>query len=209
MNTAFGISTVVHIRNHSVFLNDECVFSAVADPDNFLKLAYTQTGAVYPKFYKMDRLSKYGFLAAEWLMKEKQTDDLPQYKKGIVLQNHSASLDTDRNYQASIATIPSPAIFVYTLPNIVMGEMAIRHGFKGENAFFVEEKFNASNLAGYVKLLLLDNILSTAIIGYIELNDMNPDVFLCLVEENGSLPLDADTLGRLYNRHHQNVVVTN
>jgi 3-oxoacyl-[acyl-carrier-protein] synthase-1 len=32
---------------------------------------------------------------------------------------------------------PSPALFVYTLPNIVTGEIAIRHHIQGETSFYV------------------------------------------------------------------------
>jgi len=32
---------------------------------------------------------------------------------------------------------PSPSVFVYTLPNIVTGEIAIRNHFHGETSFYV------------------------------------------------------------------------
>jgi hypothetical protein len=65
------------------------------------------------------------------------------YATGIVLSNSNASLDADIKYYDSVANIPSPALFVYTLPNIVIGEISIKHSFKGENAFFIFDSFDA------------------------------------------------------------------
>jgi hypothetical protein len=200
-NKNYGISHAVHIRAQAVYLDGECVFSGINDMDNFLTLAYKSSGVNYPKFYKMDSLSKYGFLATEWLLKGFESKEESPFKKGIVFQNHSSSLATDRKYQDSITEIASPALFVYTLPNIVMGELAIRHHFKGENTFFITQQFDAAALADYVNLLLTEDVLSTVITGYIEWNGELPDVFLCLVEKNGATPLDAETLDRLYLMH--------
>ena len=47
----------------------------------------------------------------------------------------------------------SPALFVYTLPNIVIGEICIRHHFKGENAFFVFKQFDGTFMAGICQQL--------------------------------------------------------
>src|ERR1700754_4127986 len=77
----------------------------------------------YPKFYKMDQLSKLGWLASEVLLKDNpilgtmQPEDI-----GIVLTNANSSLDTDIKYLDTVADIASPAVFVYTLPNIMIGE---------------------------------------------------------------------------------------
>ncbi len=201
MKQDYGMTHVVHIRNHSIYLDDECVFSDESGSDDFLINAYKQSGANYPKFYKMDTLSKYGFIAAEWLMKGKKSDELSSFRKGIILQNHSSSLDTDRKYQESIADIASPALFVYTLPNIVMGEIAIRHLLKGENTFFVADRFNAKELSSYLQILTSEEILSQVITGYIELNARNPDIFFCLIEKDGDIPFDAESLQELYTKH--------
>ena len=94
----------------------------------------------YPKFYKMDGLCKLGFLASELLMRcdhdGQQTED---EQRAVILFNHSSSIDTDQHYLASIQPenyFPSPSLFVYTLPNIVTGEIAIRHHLHGETSFY-------------------------------------------------------------------------
>ena len=55
--------------------------------------------------------------------------------------NHSSSVQADKAFQASIQDpadyFPSPAAFVYTLPNIVAGEISIRNHYQGETSFYV------------------------------------------------------------------------
>jgi 3-oxoacyl-[acyl-carrier-protein] synthase-1 len=83
----------------------------------------------WPKFFKMDTLSKVGYLASELLLKELGERRLEgeEYAsdRAIVLFGTTASLCADRNYQETIQDsdnyYPSPALFVYTLPNIVTG----------------------------------------------------------------------------------------
>lgn len=92
----------------------------------------------YPKFFKMDSLCKLGFVAAELILKDKTAEQ--KENASIILFNRNGSLITDRNYQKTIADdnyFPSPALFVYTLANIVTGEIAIRHKIYGESSFYV------------------------------------------------------------------------
>ena len=89
----------------------------------------------YPKFFKMDTLCRLGFIAAEMLIGAE--NDVPA---AIILANRSASIKDDRDYLATISEgnyYPSPALFVYTLPNIVTGEIAIRHHVQGETSFYI------------------------------------------------------------------------
>lgn len=94
---------------------------------------YHQYAADYPKFLKMDLLSKTGFIAAELLAHE---ETLPQ-DCAVLIFTHAGSLRNDIRYQHTIADFPSPALFVYTLPNIVTGEIAIRHHLLAETSCYV------------------------------------------------------------------------
>lgn len=90
----------------------------------------------YPKFFKMDPLSRLGFVASEMLLKKSPVADY-----GVLLFNRSSSMADDMAFQATIQDkdnwFPSPALFVYTLPNIVTGEIAIRNHFQTETNFMV------------------------------------------------------------------------
>ena len=97
---------------------------------------YRRYAGDYPKFFKMDTLSRLGFIAAEILLKDEQVD-------AVILANRSASIKNDTDYLATISDgnyYPSPALFVYTLPNIVTGEIAIRHHIQGETSFYILDK---------------------------------------------------------------------
>ena len=111
--------------------------SAETSLAGFLAEAYQQLGEKYPKFYKMDHLSKLGWLGTEYLLSGAFNKAHYQPEEiGLVLSNANSSLDADIRYLESVKEMASPALFVYTLPNIVIGEISIRHNFKGENAFF-------------------------------------------------------------------------
>lgn len=119
---------------------------------SLLTSLYKQMIGDYPKFYKMDGLSRLGFVASEILLnaekeEEKKLEERKEEGKknleerAIIFFNHSSSIASDRNYKESINDknnyFPSPSIFVYTLPNIVTGEIAIRNHFHGETSFFI------------------------------------------------------------------------
>lgn len=151
--------------------------------------AYNYFGFSYPKFYKMDHLSKLGWLASEILLKDENLIERYLSKNiGIVLSNSTASLDTDIRYEKTINDVPSPALFVYTLPNIVIGEIAIRNGFNGENAFFISENFDAVLLRQYVEILFGSNTLHACICGWVEVLEGAWKCVLYLVEKAGECP---------------------
>ena len=114
--------------------------------EEHLSQLYRNIGMNYPKFFKMDRLCKAGILGAEMLLKDYDFDhENVKADWGIILMNSASSLDNDRRYQETIAEdnyYPSPAVFVYTLANIVTGEIAIRHKIGGESSFYVMPEFD-------------------------------------------------------------------
>lgn len=140
-----------HITNDQVLVNDRVILERTAGDDNWLATIYRSTGMQYPKFFKMDRLCKIGTLAAELLLKDIDFDrEEVKADWAIVLMNSASSLDDDRQYQTTIADAdnyyPSPAVFVYTLANIVTGEIAIRHKIGGESSFYVFQSYNEEQL---------------------------------------------------------------
>jgi len=151
---------------------------------DFLLSAYKRFDIDYPKFYKMDSLSKLGFLATEILLKgSMEKGKYEQDKTGVVFANRNASLDADLNYWESVKKIPSPALFVYTLPNIVIGEICIRNNFKGENAFFVQEKFDIPFTEFYVNDLMDRRNLDACICGWVDIAGEEYAAVVYLIEK--------------------------
>ena len=154
---------------------------------DFLLNAYKSFDFVYPKFYKMDALSKLGWLAAEIMLNDSfKQKSYKSEEIGVVLSNANASLDTDVRYFETTKGFASPSLFVYTLPNVVNGEICIRHHFKGENAFFIQEKFDAEFIEQYVNNLVNNNILQACICGWVDVLKEDYEAMLFLVEKNNA-----------------------
>ncbi len=196
MKENLKIQSYCRITNNSIVVNGQSVFEnkAAVFPE-ILKLAYRQLNLNYPKFFKMDTLSRLAFLSAELLLKGSHNSNT-----AIVLSNRSGSLDTDLKHQQTIDSgdYPSPSIFVYTLPNIGTGEIAIRHKLRSENAFFVFEEFNAEFLQDYSSILINSAKSEQVLCGWVEVDNHNIDGFMFLAGKQGEYDLDTNIIEKLY-----------
>lgn len=162
------------IKDSAITINNSMVFkSEAADFPSFIREAYKGFGESNMKFYKMDDLSKLGYVAAAYLLKDEPKVEPTEI--GIILSNSSASMDTDRKHQQLIDeggdVAASPAVFVYTLPNVVAGEICIHHEIQGENTFFITQSYSPDKLKQYAQLAMQDSGLTTCICGWCELLD--------------------------------------
>ena len=136
----------------------------------------------YPKFFKMDGLSKMGFLASEMIFKDVENRFMPCENVAIICFNRSSSLEVDMQYQATISDnenyFPSPSLFVYTLPNIVTGEIAIRNNFGGETSFYICKEFDARQMVRTVRNAFCDKCTTAVLVAWIE----HFEVLMALVE---------------------------
>ncbi len=181
----------IHIKNQRAWLNGQALDLNTADHP-FLKALYKHLNLKYPKFYKMDELSKLGFIASELLLQNPTSkaaiESLNRDKVGIVLQNLDSTVDVDSSFYDSIIDeekhFPSPALFVYTLPNIVLGEISIRNKFKGENALFIFEKYNADFGVNYINGLFEKNKIDACIGGWFNANGGEYDAFMYFVAQS-------------------------
>lgn len=132
----------------------------------------------YPKFYKMDMLSRLAFIASELLLeaegqrsKVKSQKSKVESQRAVVLFNHSSSIIADRQYVKSIEKddfFPSPAAFVYTLPNITTGEIALRNGYHGETSFYLLAERNEKLMQRVIKSTFIDRDIKSVIGGWID-----------------------------------------
>jgi hypothetical protein len=169
------------VENGAVYRNGQLLFSA--SPGELIAAAYQYFKLQYPKFFKMDPLSRLGWITTEVLLGPAWDTTIYRPEDiAIVLSNANSSLDTDYRYNDTIRDIPSPSVFVYTLPNIMIGEISIRHGIKGESAFFLSHSFDPLLLAGYTRLLLQQGIANAAIVGWVDLLGDDYKAALFLIE---------------------------
>jgi hypothetical protein len=190
LNSEIYISNYCQIEENSIYLNGHPLFELQEIPfSEFIKSAYKELKIDYPKFFKMDNLSKLAFLTAELILKDvvlpNQENDI-----AIVFANQASSLDTDVKYQSSIQDknnyFPSPAVFVYTLPNICVGEISIKHQLKTENAFFVFDQFNADFMVNYVNQLLHSGKAEKVLCGWVEFYQEKYKSFVYLADKQGN-----------------------
>jgi uncharacterized protein YqgQ len=191
-----------------VSLNGNVLFSEVPitigaeDFSTFIKNAYKFLKTDYSKFFKMDNLSKLAFLAADVLLKKENLNE-EENNIALIFSNKASSLDTDRKHQAAIENgaeyFPSPAVFVYTLPNICLGEISIKHRLYSENSFFIFDRFNAEHLQLYANSLLRSGKAEKVLCGWVDLDENSYDAFLYLVEKEGEIEHKTEEITRLYN----------
>ena len=96
----------------------------------------------YPKFHKMDMLAKLSYVASELVLKECPA----VHPDAIILFNSTSSILQDLKHIGTIGNpeefFPSPSIFLYTLPNLAVGEIAIRDNIKGETSLYILDRKN-------------------------------------------------------------------
>ncbi|HEY4935348.1 MAG TPA: hypothetical protein VII44_02145 [Puia sp.] len=206
MQPAPTITTSCLISPNKVFKDGLAVFEHPGSAGSFLDKTYTHFEIAYPKFHKMDNLCKLGFLAAEILLKKRNHEKkYGESETGLVLSNAHASLDVDLKYAKTIHSGASPALFVYTLPNIVIGEISIRHHFKGENAFFVFKHFDGKFMTEYVNGLFENELIRNCICGWVDYLKEDYRALLFLVETDdpeNSMAFTADNLNKLNQSDH-------
>ena len=142
-------------------------------PSDMLSTIYRRYVNDYPKFFKMDRLGKLGFLASELLLQSlDEARFVPRDDRAVILFNSSGSHDADVHYQATINDkdhfFPSPSLFVYTLPNIVAGEIAIRNCYLGQTAFYVLANHDSQTIRQMVEAAFMDAGTRSILTGWVD-----------------------------------------
>ena len=202
------LSILAHsvVRNSSISINGEKDFtSSEQEFKTFIKEAYRNYDLKYPKFFKMDSLCKLALIGAEIVIENSDLAEILKDRIGIVLMNKASSLDTDREHQHSIDDrqnyFPSPATFVYTLANIMAGEIAIRHEFQGENMCFVLSEFDIDLMQQYVSNLFESGKIDACLCGWVDFDDSNYESVQYIVGENSSknITFDVCTTKEIYN----------
>lgn len=182
-----SFSPVQFVRERPFRQSAEYVLPHSEEPfAEFIRKEFKALGVSDMKFYKMSDLCKAVYVAVENLLSgESSFNETDPLRRAIVLANKSSSLEADMQHQTIVNQHnpegASPAVFVYTLPNVAAGEMCIRHKIKGENVFFIEDAQSAlaEEYAGY---LIASGQADTVICGWCEKLGENWDVKLKLLE---------------------------
>ena len=134
------------IYKGAIIVNGSFVFEMLGgDFSTFAKGAYKHLGIDYPKFFKMDALSKLAFLGVEYLLEGFSSEE--KESLALVFANHSASLDTDLRHQ----------------------EIAIRHGLRTESSFFIFDQYPSEFFSQYSQYLLQAGKAKKVLCAWVEL----------------------------------------
>jgi len=198
------IQSFCTIQNNEIILNGETIFKTEPTVfSDFSKKAFRNFEIDYPKFFKMDNLSKLAFLGAELLLKN-EIDNTKENNIALIFANKSSSLDIDVKYQKSISDkenyFPSPAVFVYTLPNICLGEISIRHQLRSENSFFIFEAFNPLFMVNYANILINTKKADKVLCGWVEYFNEEYKAFLYLVASEGIMEHQKELIETVYKK---------
>ena len=165
----------IEITPTNIVLNGKRLATAETG-SKMLHDAYRRYVNDYPKFFKMDGLCKLGFIASELLLKSLDEERFViREDRAVVLYNHSGSIEADHHYQSTISDtenfFPSPSVFVYTLPNIVTGEIAIRNKYVGETSFHVLDHFDEEMLRKMIEAAFMDDCTTSILTGWVDYYD--------------------------------------
>jgi 3-oxoacyl-[acyl-carrier-protein] synthase-1 len=186
-----------------MYIKNYCNITHQTTPS--LTALYRSLEIDYPKFFKMDTLSKLGFLASELIFRDDKPRFVPREDLAVICFNRSSSLETDTLFQTSIEKenyYPSPSVFVYTLPNIVTGEIAIRNKLYGETFFYLCNKFDAEQIFWTVSNAFHDNKIQSVLAAWIEVFEGVQEAFMMLIEndDKNNIPFSIEEIIKLYNK---------
>lgn len=172
----------VEISPEGALLDDEKLDIDAKGPA-LLEGIYRKFVGDWPKFFKMDPLARLGFVASELLLKAEGDQTMAgRSDRAVILFNRSGSLADDVNYQRGIDGpdhLGSPSLFVYTLPNIVTGEIAIRNKYFAETSFYCIPEPDEALMRSIVSEALEPGM--SAIAGWCECsseNDFNAKMYI-------------------------------
>ena len=87
------------------------------------------------RFFKMDLYSRLAYVGTTLLAKDLLDGSEPE-DRALFIFTQNGSVLADRKHLSTFsdpeAFFPSPAVFINTLPNVVLGEIAVRNVIKGE-----------------------------------------------------------------------------
>ena len=178
-------------------------FEKGSDASEKLKLAYKKLKLSYPKFFKMDGLCKLALLGSEVLISDDLRSKYKDDEIGLLLSNRTSSLQSDTNHcENYLNEAASPAIFVYTLPNIAIGEICIRHKLLGESNFYIFERFAPESLLEQASVLINTTSTKACMVGWLEYHGDAFEAVFYLLEGKGDQKAEPLLLETIKHTQH-------
>lgn len=124
------------------------------------------------RWRRMDILSRTAFSAVEQALQSSEGLSLGKDDTAVILFNRTSSVVSDRKYIETISRaeeyFPSPSVFIYTLPNIATGEIALHFGLYGETSFYILPDRDEKMMQTIVDATLRNGNVRTVISGWVD-----------------------------------------
>ena len=128
------------------------------------------------RFFKMDLFSRLAYVAVGLLAKDAPGEYVPE-ETGLLIFTLNGSVLADRKHLSTFAKpdeyYPSPAIFINTLPNVVLGEMAVTHRIKGETTLVMLPGRDEETMDSILDATLAATRPSVLITGWVDCESEN------------------------------------
>lgn len=189
------IKAICKIDSNEIIVNEQVVYYNNSSSTDWKKIAYQQLNFDYPKFHKMDNLSKLAVLGVKYI---EQAVDFSSFKDdeiNMIFANKNSSYCSDIKHYTNYTknNLVSPADFVYTLPNILIGEIAIMQKWYGENNFFIHDNFDMNFFLNQINLYFCENS-KYCIFGWIESNEEEEKAIILFLEQDNKSNFDFNRL---------------
>jgi hypothetical protein len=181
-----------------IVLNGKKIESIPSNEVDWKKWVYSSLNIEYPKFHKMDSLAKLAFLGISVLEKEIDFSTYKDEEVGLIFANKYSSYYSDNKHFINYTqkNMVSPSDFVYTLPNILTGEIAIFKKWYGDNVFFILKKFDIEFFIEQAEFMFSKSI-KACLCGWIESNENGEQAYLFLIENKEGIVLKDEILEEL------------
>lgn len=131
-------ATNTYTQTESVELSE---IDCNSDFKTYIKGLFASVSEPYMKFSKMDDYCRLGTTAVQLLLdKAGGVSQYDPYEIALIVNTDTGCIESDLSHWDNITAdeyVSSPTIFVYTLPNVVAGEICIKNKFKGEGVTLV------------------------------------------------------------------------
>ena len=179
-----NLKVACHIHPKGITVNSKEILSIPAIEYDWKKYIYQSLSLEYSKFHKMDALAKMAMCGLKVIENEYDLNHFNEEEVALIFANKSSSYFSDNkhftNYK-KLNTI-SPSDFVYTLPNILTGEIAIFKKWYGENVFFIQEEFDLEFFKEQINFYFYQGA-KACLCGWIESKEGKEEAILFFVEK--------------------------
>lgn len=191
-------------RNGNFYVNGKRLATACGNLDQDLNNAWAALGIELPRFPRMDRSSKLvaiggsAFFIEGGALAGNSKDTI-----GMVITGKHGSMDTDQKYQAQLVVDnhASPGMFVYTLPNIAMGEFSIQHGLYGSGLCLLNNALDLAQMLDACEILLHDHGMESVICGWSDIFADQATATFMVVTERTLADRNSAELEKIFNDH--------